>query len=431
MKLYFTRHGETEWNAANKVCGVSDVALTEKGLAQAKVLACIALEKDIDIIITSPLQRALTTANIVAEKMNKLVIIDRRLTEWDYGKFEGLDRSSDVYQQFQKGKQAFGVRLGKTGESLLQLAHRVYAALDEIIASYPKQNVMIASHGGVCRVIETYFSDMTREEFDSYFLKNCELKCHEVYGGMDKQTVIRHIDNGANFYLRLLGDAKHMDFTDNGVYSVIRPKSGEHGVCFVFDVRLEQLSEDVAKEKIAEIKTLHMPVWWSMCSSERVLDLLQGEPVPKSQPEPNDGEAYMAILPFEQPNYAASDVKIKRVHSIEDFGLWADMTNQILHGGFPDIHCENHFHLCEKGLLIPYIGYEGKTPVTVAAIIDNNGGSSLEFVGTLEEYRHHGFAKAVCACAIDKAFTNGSKIITARAFPEAKRMYESLGFKYY
>jgi probable phosphoglycerate mutase len=57
----------------------------------------------------------------------------------------------------------------------MQLAHRVYSALDDIIKNYSGKNVLIVSHGGVCRVIETYFNDMTTEQFSNWFMDNCGL----------------------------------------------------------------------------------------------------------------------------------------------------------------------------------------------------------------------------------------------------------------
>ena len=65
--------------------------------------------------------------------------------------------------------------MGKTGESVMQLAHRVYSALDDIIAEYNGRNVLIVSHGGVCRIIETYFNDMTAEQFAGWFMGNCQI----------------------------------------------------------------------------------------------------------------------------------------------------------------------------------------------------------------------------------------------------------------
>lgn len=58
MKLYIARHGETTWNAQNKVSGRTDVPLTEKGMEQARRLAERMSGLPIDVIFASPLQRA-------------------------------------------------------------------------------------------------------------------------------------------------------------------------------------------------------------------------------------------------------------------------------------------------------------------------------------------------------------------------------------
>ena len=65
--LYVARHGQTVWNAENKVCGITDVELTEKGKQQAKDLACQVSCYDINFIISSPLKRAVETSKIVSE----------------------------------------------------------------------------------------------------------------------------------------------------------------------------------------------------------------------------------------------------------------------------------------------------------------------------------------------------------------------------
>ena len=66
MKFYVTRHGEAVWNVYNKICGRTDVELTEKGREQARQLAQRAGEYQIDLILCSPLQRAHETAQTVA-----------------------------------------------------------------------------------------------------------------------------------------------------------------------------------------------------------------------------------------------------------------------------------------------------------------------------------------------------------------------------
>ena len=79
-----------------------------------------------------------------------------------------------------------------------------------------------------------------------------------------------------------------------------------------------------------------------------------------------------------------------------------------------------------------YILYHDDTPVSVAAIMDNNGVASLEFVGTISEMRRKGFAKAVCEKAVSDAFDDDASIVTVRAINRtAARLYQSIGFKAY
>jgi len=82
-------------------------------------------------------------------------------------------------------------------------------------------------------------------------------------------------------------------------------------------------------------------------------------------------------------------------------------------------------------MLIPYIVYFEDKPVSVSAILNNNGIASLEFVATLPEYRRRGFAREASITAIRDAFAAGAKIITLRAFYPANLLYQSLGFQVY
>ena len=173
MKIYSTRHGQTAYNKQEIILGTTDIELDETGERQAQELAEKIKELgNIDLMIVSPMKRAIRTARAVADKCGISMVIDERLREWDYGEYEGKSRFTEG---FAENKINFGVRMGKSGESLLQLSHRVYTALDDIISSYRDKTVLIVSHGGVCRVIETYFNDMTTDEFANWFMDNCGL----------------------------------------------------------------------------------------------------------------------------------------------------------------------------------------------------------------------------------------------------------------
>ncbi|HCA30060.1 MAG: GNAT family N-acetyltransferase [Eubacteriales bacterium] len=246
---------------------------------------------------------------------------------------------------------------------------------------------------------------------------------------MTNYEIIKHIDDGAAFYLDFFGDADHMESTDNGIYRMISPKDGEQGIKFVYDLRLEDLSDEETENKIAEMKALSLPVWWPLYS-EKVQKLLHGKDY-KPQPPTEDDEFYMALFPDNQPYMISTNAEIKQVKTAAEFKIWADMANQIFANGYQDIHPVNHYHWCENGLLVTYIAYCEDKPVTVSAILNNNGVASLEFVATLPEYRRRGFARAASIVAIRDAFTTGARIITLRAFYPANLLYQSLGFQIY
>ncbi|MBQ6250526.1 histidine phosphatase family protein [Ruminococcus sp.] len=173
MKIYSTRHGQTSYNKQEIILGTTDIELDETGEQQAKTLAeRIAELGTIDIIIASPMKRAQKTARAVAERCGLDIVTEERFREWDYGAYEGKSRFTEG---FAENKVNFAVRMGGSGESLLQLTHRVYSALDDIIAEYSGRTVLLVTHGGVCRVIETYFNDMTNEQFSNWFMDNCGL----------------------------------------------------------------------------------------------------------------------------------------------------------------------------------------------------------------------------------------------------------------
>ena len=176
MKLYAARHGETQWNAQNKVCGRTDLPLTEKGRTQGEALAEKAVLLDIDLILSSPMLRARQTAAFVAEKCGVPVIIDDRLIEQAYGIYEGVDRKNP---DFLANKRQFAYRY-PGGESMMDVAHRVYGLLDEVKGKYCGKNVLLVFHGGVCRVIRTYFEDMTNEEYFQYSEENATVRAYEL-----------------------------------------------------------------------------------------------------------------------------------------------------------------------------------------------------------------------------------------------------------
>ena len=128
--FYFTRHGQTIWNVENKICGATDIALTDLGHQQAIDLGSKIAQEDlgIDEILYSPLMRAADTAKHISEIVGIPARVEPRLIEQNFGKYESTPRNGE---EFQKAKQQFVTRYDG-GESMLHLAQRIYNLLDEI-----------------------------------------------------------------------------------------------------------------------------------------------------------------------------------------------------------------------------------------------------------------------------------------------------------
>ena len=151
--LYFVRHGQTIWNVENKICGSTDIALTPLGHEQAIAAGKLILERQypIDAILYSPMMRAADTA-----KQN-------------FGKYESTARDGAAFQQ---AKTQFANHY-EGGESMLQLAQRIYNLLDELLQQ--EKNYLLVAHNGIARVVRSYFQDMTNEEYAKYGIGNCEV----------------------------------------------------------------------------------------------------------------------------------------------------------------------------------------------------------------------------------------------------------------
>ena len=175
MSFYYTRHGETSWNKEGKVQGRIDVPLNEKGLEEAKELQKKLKDIPIDICFCSPLIRAKRTAEIALEGRDIPIIEDNRIIEQYYGDFEGKERFTDAVQAY---RQSY-FKTYPNGEGYKYVILRVYQFLNEIREKYKDKNVLVVAHGGISRVVNSYFMDMENEEFTHFVIDNCELKKYE------------------------------------------------------------------------------------------------------------------------------------------------------------------------------------------------------------------------------------------------------------
>lgn len=170
MKVYIVRHGEVPHNAL-KQYNTEDEDLTEKGIAQAKNLREKIKELEFDIIISSPLTRARTTASII-NIHQKEIVIDHRLKERNVGSLAGKPLTVTNRKEYWNYNTT--ITYG-TSENIKLFFDRIFAFLEDLSTKEYK-SVLIVAHSGVSKAFSAYFDGIKDGLFLERGLKNCEIK---------------------------------------------------------------------------------------------------------------------------------------------------------------------------------------------------------------------------------------------------------------
>jgi broad specificity phosphatase PhoE len=176
MKLVFVRHGQTDVNSKNLINGLNDEGLNEKGIEQAKSIIDKIKSYDYDFIICSPLSRARETANIINIK-NKDIIYDNRIIERDAGYLTLTPAFSDESDWWNVNPKCDY----KDSELVRHIIERIYNFIDEQKNKYSNKTIIVVTHGGIMRCVNTYFhgipddGDLSKINFD-----NCDINEYDV-----------------------------------------------------------------------------------------------------------------------------------------------------------------------------------------------------------------------------------------------------------
>ena len=155
MAVYLVRHGQTDWNKNGTVQGRYDTELNQTGREQAAQAREYLKDVPLDVCFSSPLKRAMETASIILNGRDVPIKTDDRLVEMAYGVYEGTNWRAEEYQKL---RRYFAYRYPK-GESYLDVCYRAFSFLYEIKELAQKGNVLIVCHGGIARVIHSFFVD--------------------------------------------------------------------------------------------------------------------------------------------------------------------------------------------------------------------------------------------------------------------------------
>jgi len=176
MKLYFVRHGQTNSNlqAVNQPTVGNEEPLNTFGIQQASELAEQLKGEEFDIILSSPFERAVQTAEIVNKHHGLAIDIDDTWREIQTGGYVDINTWNDLFN-FDKEASV------ENSEPLTDFFKRIYEALDELVAKHGDKTVLVVSHGGVQHAVYAYANKLPLTgNMRISPMKNCEYRIYEL-----------------------------------------------------------------------------------------------------------------------------------------------------------------------------------------------------------------------------------------------------------
>jgi broad specificity phosphatase PhoE len=171
VRVILVRHGETDWNQSGRLLGGnSDIELNEKGRQQAKRLATRLKQERIQAIYSSPLHRALDTAQAIARHHQLQVESEPALKEMDVGKLDGtpIRQIGIPYDQLlTRESEERSVFKMHGGESLAEVQQRAWGVIQRLISQHPDGVIVVVSHffvilSVICSMLNLPLSQMSR-----------------------------------------------------------------------------------------------------------------------------------------------------------------------------------------------------------------------------------------------------------------------------
>lgn len=175
MTACFIRHGETDWNRKGVIQGRMDIPLNDTGKAQAKRAGLALARESWDMIISSPVGRAMETANIIGKHIGiPEIITDAALLERDFGQGEGL--------AYEKIKEQFGDNIPGL-EPMEAVRERMFGALRNYADVYPGKRLVVVSHGAAINALLHLLSGGAVGTGVTWLLNCCLTQIRQVADG--------------------------------------------------------------------------------------------------------------------------------------------------------------------------------------------------------------------------------------------------------
>ncbi|MDD5339073.1 MAG: histidine phosphatase family protein [Dehalococcoidales bacterium] len=210
LEIIIVRHGETAFNAAETFRGRADVPLNETGLKQAALVGEYLANEKVDVVYSSPLQRALQTADAIAAPHNLKVSITENLNDIDCGEWEGKtlaevkEKYEEVYQDWVDTPEQ--VKL-PGGDSLEDVRNRAWPFVKDAVTRARSGRIVMVSHRAVNKVLVCALLGLDNSYFWNFKLDTASL-CRFAFDG--NRTVLTQLNDTS--YLKPLNLGEKRDF---------------------------------------------------------------------------------------------------------------------------------------------------------------------------------------------------------------------------
>ncbi|HJX69547.1 MAG TPA: histidine phosphatase family protein [Dehalococcoidia bacterium] len=184
-RIIVIRHGQTAWNEGEgeRFRGRAEVELDDRGISQAKATATRIAQWKVAAFYSSPLKRALSTSELLAEPLGLQVQPLEGLIDIDYGKWQGLslkEAEADDSQLYELWLRSPHLITFPRGENLAQVQKRVVATLETLPPKHPEQTIVLVSHKVVCKVLFCHLLGLDTSHFWQVEQDPCAINLVEV-----------------------------------------------------------------------------------------------------------------------------------------------------------------------------------------------------------------------------------------------------------
>jgi broad specificity phosphatase PhoE len=199
-RFILVRHGQTEWNRVERFRGRADVPLNETGLAQAEATGeRVAAEWEPVAVYSSPLSRAVRTAEAIAKHFNLKVRARPNLADIDYGEWQGLTPDEARARWSEEVEAWYSAPLDARipgGETLADLRARAMAEIKELGKLHEGDTIVLAGHTVINRIILLGVLGLGNERFWRLRQEPCAINVFEW--------------DGSDFVLNSMNDTCHL-----------------------------------------------------------------------------------------------------------------------------------------------------------------------------------------------------------------------------